>query len=569
MSDISVGAVGQLGSRTFIFGTSSQLDTQSLINAAVAQKTARADRLDIRVENNNLKFSAYEQAQTLSRNLQTALTNLKGSSRLFDDSTSIFDQRSGSISASGNVDPFSILDVSVDPNAEIGQYDIEVIQDAKAQVVLTNSVADADADLGYGVFAYRIGLAGGSVYDVQLGAGASLRDIANAINAVSDDSGVKASIIKVSETEYKMSLTAQETNTEIDVNYWYGPKVFKFIGLTDVQDGPPFTNELQAPREAIVSLNGVQVTRDSNTIDDLIDGVVLDIKDEAPGTIITLDIGNDTQGIKDAITGFIDAYNAFKDFVIQNQQVSADGVVADSAVLFSDFALDNLTSGVLSLIGDDFSTNSSVVATLRDMGITLTSANKLAISDEAKLDNAILNNPDEVQGFFSSSATINNSNLGLIRNDTTGGSLDFAMNITYSGGAITNVSVGGNSSLFTINGTSITGNAGTIYEGLQFSYQGTSSATVNISINQGFANRLDSFIDGYSNSVDGIFQTEKATLQDANSDLTAEAAEIRTKAEAFRERQLEKYANFEAQLQALKLLITQIRSILGTNNDDN
>ncbi|MGB0719334.1 MAG: hypothetical protein ACPGRX_02615, partial [Bdellovibrionales bacterium] len=107
------------------------------------------------------------------------------------------------------------------------------------------------------------------------------------------------------------------------------------------------------------------------------------------------------------------------------------------------------------------------------------------------------------------------------------------------------------------------------YEGLTFSYQGTSSATVNVDFFQGLSDRLYNTIDGYANATDGLITDEKLALQETNDDLSSEAARIREIAENFRLQQIDKYAEFEAKLSSLNLLLDQIRAILGTNNDRN
>ena len=61
---------------------------------------------------------------------------------------------------------------------------------------------------------------------------------------------------------------------------------------------------------------------------------------------------------------------------------------------------------------------------------------------------------------------------------------------------------------------------------------------------------------------------EKAGLQTENAGKLADAQEILDRAENFRIEQIEKYGAFEAKLQALEILKSQIRAILGTDNND-
>ena len=219
------------------------------------------------------------------------------------------------------------------------------------------------------------------------------------------------------------------------------------------------------------------------------------------------------------------------------------------------------------MLGSNFSSTGSI-RTIRDMGMTIGNGNKIEI-DESKLDQAILNNFDELKAALSSSGTSDNTQFALLKNTSSITSRSIVFDITTDGsGTITDVSVGGDNSLFTISGNSIIGVAGSVYEGLSFSYQGTASTTVNFDLNQGLADRMINSMDDYTSSIDGLIVRQKATLQTENRSKSDDAKEIRERAEAFRERQIEKYADFEARLQQLETLKNQIRAILGTDKDD-
>ena len=141
---------------------------------------------------------------------------------------------------------------------------------------------------------------------------------------------------------------------------------------------------------------------------------------------------------------------------------------------------------------------------------------------------------------------------------------------TDGAGTIISVEVDANSSLFDFSGNTFTGKAGTAYEGLTFSYQGTAtSISLEFSFSQGLADRLINSLDAYTNSVDGLIVQEKASIQDQNAEKTEDAQDIITRAEQFRINEIEKYAKLEAQIARLEVLKSQIRAILGNTDDDN
>tara|TARA_B100001750_G_C15520408_1_gene611070 strand:+ start:1454 stop:3145 length:1692 start_codon:yes stop_codon:yes gene_type:complete len=561
-----VGTVAQAGTRVFIGGTSSGIDTAALIEAAVQQKTLRADRLDIEIDANINKIASYQKLETLAASVKTSLDRLKGSSGLFDDNETVFDLKSGTIQTSDGKDFTAIADIAIASDAVKGTYEIEVTQIAKAQRVLGTSVyTDPNADLGL-AGTFELGLSGGGApVSINITADMSLNEAVTAINAQAAGSGVRASVIKTSETDYQLVLSAQETNQPIVANYVSGDDFLVSAGVTDGAGG--FNNILQAAQPAIIEFDGVTVTRNDNNFDDLAQGIDIDVKSASPGTVLTLTVGDDSTSVKDAILDFISNYNAFRDFILQNQQVSAEGVVSDNALLFGDSILSGIANLFSTMLGSNFSSTGSI-RTIRDMGMTIGNGNKIEI-DESKLDQAILNNFDELKAALSSSGTSDNTEFALLKNTSSITSRSIVFDITTNGsGTITDVSVGGDNSLFTINGNSIIGAAGSVYEGLTFSYQGMGSTTVNFDLNQGLADRMINSMDDYTSSIDGLIVRQKATLQTENRSKSDDAKEIRERAEAFRERQIEKYADFEARLQQLETLKNQIRAILGTDKDD-
>lgn len=561
-----VGTVSQVGTRVFVGGTASGIDTAALIDAAVQQKTFRADRLDIEIDENSSKIAAYNQLQSLANNFVSSLNALKGSPGIFDENETVFDLKSGVVTTSDGKDFSNFVDIAIDKSALNESYDIEIIQEAKPQrVISTATVTDGNADLGY-VGTFELGLSGNPPgYLVNITANMSLNEIAAAINTAAQPREVNAAVLQVNENDFKLVLTGVETNQSILTSVNSGDDILSLLGVTD--GGGNFNNELQAPEPALVELNNVLISRNTNSISDLIEGVELNIKDSAPGTIINLEVGNDSSSVKDAILSLIESYNAFRDFVTQNQQVSANGVVAENAKLFGDNLLSGLANEFSASLGAAIGSGS--IQTIRDLGITIGEQNKLEISNEVALDNAILNNFEEIRAAFGSSGTSSNVEFALLANTSNLPSQNITFDITTDGaGTITNVSVGGNNSLFRIEGNSIIGIAGSAYQGLRFAYSGENSATVNFQFNQGLADRLINGANGYINPVDGLISQEKVILQGENKGKAEDAQEIRDRAESFRERQIAKYADFEAKLQQLETLKSQIRAILGTDKDD-
>ena len=556
------GNLSQSGNTIFLSGGSSGLDTAALIEAAVKQRLREADKIDVRIDENLAKYDGYSTLQSLGSSLQSSLTALRKAYGFSSTDGSVYNQKAGTIATNNSVDPQSILGVNVTEDAAIGTNTIIVQNKAKSMRVASEYSADATAALGLnGDFDIR--LENSSWANISVAAGDSLNSIAAKINAASGDSNVSAQVIKTSENEWQMVLTGLETGQYMQTATGAGDNILQAIGVHD--GGGAYQYELQANENAQVLFNGVAVTRNSNVIDDLVEGVSLDIKNADPTTEITLDIGNDAPAVKDAIMNFVESYNALRDFVITNNQVSSDGTVSEDAVLYNDNIMKSLDSSLQGLFSINFVTGAQ--ETLREIGIEFDPNNKLKV-DEITLDNALLDDFGAVQALFQSQYSDDNAEFNITRNTSQNASLNFALDITHDGTNITNVSVGGDNSLFTVTGSTIKGNAGTIYEGLTFAYVGNTSTTVNVGFNQGFADLGANLLENFTNNINGTIQSEKLSIESQNENLDSRASRVRERAEAYRLSLIEKYARFESQLSAAKATINQIRAILGTNNDD-
>ena len=147
----------------------------------------------------------------------------------------------------------------------------------------------------------------------------TLDEVAEAINAETDESGVKASVLKVSATSYMLILSSAETGETITASSVSGDDVLVGLGLLD--DEGAFADELQAAQQAIFSIDGVEVTRSSNDVDDVLDGVTLHLYQETPDdTSITVEVGTDLSTVKEAISALVDAYNAYREFASRSSR---------------------------------------------------------------------------------------------------------------------------------------------------------------------------------------------------------------------------------------------------------
>jgi flagellar hook-associated protein 2 len=561
-STITTGTVNTAGSTTYISGTSSGINTGALIDAAVSQRTAAADRLDLRIENNEARSGGYDELKSLADAVKSSLNNLRQTYGFSSTSTSAFNRKAGTlITTQGSGTPGNLVGVTLADSAAVGSYDITVQQRAVAHKVASGSVADRNADLGQ-TGTFSIGLDGATAASINVTADMSLQEIASAINAQRATTKVSATVLKVSENDYQLVLTGTATAKDIQITDTSGG-VMQSIGVID--GGGAFLDEIDEAKQAILEVDGITITRDSNTITDLIDGVTLTLKGEDVGTTINLEITNDSSAVADTISAFVDAYNAFRDFVVRNQSVGEGGAVAEDAVLHGDTIMNTLNLSLQGLFATNVNSTGSI-NTLRDIGISLTDDNHLQIDAEA-LSDALANDYQGVRDLFESRYTSGDSNFTLLNNTSSNvfGPLNFS--VTHDGTNITDVTVNGQSGMFDIAGGSIVGKAGTAYEGLRFAYIGTTSSTFTFNLTQGIGDLLSNSINKYTDAVNGMITEEQSRILDTNETLSQQATRIRERAEDYRASLINRYAQMEALVNQANTTLNQIRAILGTNDD--
>ncbi len=100
----------------------------------------------------------------------------------------------------------------------------------------------------------------------------------------------------------------------------------------DIRDGAVPVNAIETARDARIQYSGVEVTRSSNEIDDLIPGVTLNLRRSSPEPV-EIEVSPDRESAKDAIINFVGYYNqAIRDINIYTR---SDPSLIDQIEYFS------------------------------------------------------------------------------------------------------------------------------------------------------------------------------------------------------------------------------------------
>ena len=165
-----------------------------------------------------------------------------------------------------------------------------------------------------------------------------------------------------------------------------------------------------AGANASLTVDGVPIDSASNTVAGAISGVTLDLLGAAPGSPFSLTVASDASTISTAINQFVTDYNTAiglvnSQFADTSSTDSSGTTTTSQGVLASDPTVVSLQSTLeqaLSYVATP-ATGTTTVSTLADLGITVANDGTLSV-DSTTLDNALTNNPTDVQNFFEGTA---------------------------------------------------------------------------------------------------------------------------------------------------------------------
>ena len=169
------------------------------------------------------------------------------------------------------------------------------------------------------------------------------------------------------------------------------------------------------------------LVRDSNTVDDVFSGITMSLFQAEAGTTIKVDVERDLSTVKTEIANFVDAFNALKTFVNEHRRIgeTSGGEADDSGALYNSRALAEVDSALSLIVGNGVAGVNNSYSVLAQIGIDFVDNN--ALSDpllkntleinETELDEALLNNADDVERLFGFDFTPSDTRITLLAFD--------------------------------------------------------------------------------------------------------------------------------------------------------
>jgi len=337
-------------------GLGSGLDTASLVSQLV---------------------SVEKQPATLLQTQQSNLSSQKGIIDSIASSVSAFGDLANSMKLSSDVNfrtattSDSHVTVAVSSAAVATTHAVRVEQLAKAQVVTSRPLASAAAGvLGAG----SVKLNGTST--ISWSSTDSLNQIASKINDAK--AGVSASVL-FDGTSYHLVMSSQKTGTASATTF------------QDAGDGLDFANpdniRVKA-KDCKIMLDGIEVTRPTNVIDDALTGVTITAAKvqaaEDPDTDVSVSFDNSAAQAK--VQKFVDGFNKIAGAI--SGQLTYTGTTKGANTLFGDSTLAQLQRSMQNIVTQKFGGK-----TLLDLGVSIDKTGVMSI-DDTKFDAAMAANPN-------------------------------------------------------------------------------------------------------------------------------------------------------------------------------
>jgi flagellar hook-associated protein 2 len=365
-------------------GLGSNIDFDVIRDAIISEKMRPVTLLQAKSTSFTNKAAALKQLNSL-------LTNLTAATQSLTDKT--LGTGRSAVSSSE-----AVLGASATSAATMGGFNVSVTRLATSLTQASDSIPSVTAPILAGgattaTFELRLGGAGSGeaiTIDSSNNSLTGLRDAINSANA-----GVTATIVDLSGngTDNQLVLTSAATGTAGRVELVETTATGTAAALNLRSINPPgATNDFSA-LNAQVSINGLTISRSSNTITDAVTGVTLNLRQTGTASIT---IGQSTD-IANKLQMFVSAYNSVESFIAG--QYTADSTGRPTGLLAGDPTLRMVQTQMREAMSAVSSTNGGSFTRLTEIGFGRDDSGKLKL-DLTVLNEKLASNPDDVRALI-------------------------------------------------------------------------------------------------------------------------------------------------------------------------
>ncbi|MFK0440561.1 flagellar filament capping protein FliD [Campylobacter jejuni] len=420
-------AFGSLSSLGFGSGVLTQ---DTLDKLKEAEQKARIDPYTKKIEENTTKQKDLTELKTKLSTFQSAVSSL-GDSTAFAKRkviASITDNPPASLSVTSGV-ALQSMNINV---TQLAQKDVYQSKGLVNDTGIINASLKEPTNLTF--------FSNGKEYSVTIDKNTTYSDLVDKINTATGGE-IVAKMVNTGEKDapYRLTLTSKETGEDSAISFYPGAKdsdgkyevdenaksVFeslgwkldedalkdfdpskskKGVGIIDSEDDPL---HIQKAQDAKFTMDGIKMTRSSNTITDLGVGITLTLNKTGE---INFDVQQDSESVTKAMQDMVDAYNdlvlnlnAATDYNSETgTKGSLQGVTEVNSIRSSIISVLFKTQSVDGTVEDDNGNkvNTKVMLSLQDYGLSMTDSGTLNF-DSSTFESKMKENPDLTESFFS------------------------------------------------------------------------------------------------------------------------------------------------------------------------
>jgi flagellar hook-associated protein 2 len=375
----------------------SGVDLANLVDGLVKAETdSNQSSITKKVDATNLQISSFGQLTTKLSNFSSTLTSIETSN-------------SRSVSSTGTAATLSVTNegLSQDVNANISVSSI-----ARGQVVsfdlthsslLNSNTLSTASSIPQGTLTLTL-----SGVDTNIVIDSSSNTVQSLINKINAITGIQASVVDTTGAGGLSMVIKSESGTAntFSLSSSDGLSAFSTSGMSS--SSSPI-NLSVAATDAVFKVDGLEVTRSSNSVTDLFSGYTLDIN-SISSSEFTIKSSVSSTNARDRMQEFVNGLNEVKNYLIRETKRGLDG--EDDGALVGDTAASQILRNLSSITTQEIVGYSANSYYLANLGVETERDGSISLNKD-KFDAAIAADTDLVNIIFSSQYTSTSDILKL------------------------------------------------------------------------------------------------------------------------------------------------------------
>ena len=383
-------------------GIGSGLDVAGLVKQLVAAESEPLRVLARKEALTQAKLSAFGSFKSALSSFQSAMGGLSSLSKF---------QAFKATSADT-----SVITSSVASNAVPGSYGVEVTQLAQANKLRSKTFTEVTSAIGTGTLTFQFGKVSGASFTVNGEKSAQTVTISAAQNSVSGirdavnaaNVGVTAAILNDG-TGNRLVFTSKESgennSLKVTVTDTSDASNTDDAGLSQLAydvagtagNGKNLVESI-AGQNATLKVDGITISKATNNITDVIQGVTLNLlKVSTPGVATTVTVARDVDGVKNSINAFVKSYNDINKTVKDLTSYNAE--TKQGSILQGDTSAASVLAQIRRTLNSTLTGLGGTYTALSQVGIAFQKDGTLLL-DAAKLQTAVDANFNDIAGLF-------------------------------------------------------------------------------------------------------------------------------------------------------------------------